>query len=96
MVVNLNLKLTPRSARNEVRGWASSQRDLLLVRVSAPPESGKANAALLDSLAKSLGIAKSRISLKRGHAARLKTVCLDMDVGDFEIWAKAQGVVGEE
>jgi len=38
---------------------------------------GKANAALLEILAAHFGVAKSRVSLVRGHRSRLKIVRID-------------------
>lgn len=43
-------------------------------RVRAPPEDGKANVALEALLAHELGVAKSRVSVARGTAARRKIV----------------------
>lgn len=46
--------------------------DTLKVSVTAPPEKGKANGAVIEALAKELGIAKSTIMLHRGATARIK------------------------
>lgn len=40
----------------------------------AVPEDGKANAALIALIAKAFGVAKSKVSVTRGHTARLKTL----------------------
>lgn len=42
--------------------------------MSAPPEKGKANAALLALLAHELDIAKSRLAILTGDTGRLKTI----------------------
>ena len=44
----------------------------LLAKVRAKPEDGKANGAVLDLLARGLGIARSRLSLLRGATSREK------------------------
>jgi uncharacterized protein (TIGR00251 family) len=44
------------------------------VRVSAPPERGKANDATLEVLAESLGLSASNLRLVSGHGSRDKTV----------------------
>jgi uncharacterized protein len=44
------------------------------VRVSAPPERGKANDATLEVLAESLGLLASNLRLVSGHGSRDKTV----------------------
>ena len=46
-------------------------------RVAAPPADGKANAALCRLLAKTLGVAPSRVEIIRGHTAREKTVRIE-------------------
>lgn len=52
---------------------------MLRVRVSAVPDKGKANAAVVALLAKALGVPKSAVSVVSGETARMKT--LDV-VGD--------------
>jgi len=47
--------------------------------VSAPPEDGRANEALLELLAELLGLARSRILLVRGDKAREKHFSVPMD-----------------
>ncbi len=49
-------------------------RPHLLVRVSAPPERGKANAAVVKLLAKAWGVPPSRLSVVAGVRGRRKTV----------------------
>ncbi|HEX2591673.1 MAG TPA: DUF167 family protein [Rhizomicrobium sp.] len=77
-MLQFRVRLTPKGGRDAIDGW----RDLdgarvLHARVSAPPEDGKANAALLVLLAKTLGIAKSRLSIAAGETSRLKRIELD-------------------
>lgn len=48
----------------------------LKIKVSAPPEDGKANAAIIKLLAESLAIPKSRISIASGEKARHKQVAV--------------------
>ena len=49
----------------------------LRISVSAPPHEGKANAAMLELLADTLGVSKSRLYLVRGHTSRDKVVAVD-------------------
>lgn len=65
------MHVTPKSGRDEVVGWRGPQ---LSVRVTAPPEGGKANASVERTLAAALGVPKSRAHVVRGHTARIKTV----------------------
>jgi uncharacterized protein YggU (UPF0235/DUF167 family) len=52
---------------------------VLRVRVSAVPDKGKANAAVVALLAKALGVPKSAVSVVSGETARIKTVTV---IGD--------------
>ncbi len=63
--------MTPRAAANAVVG----ERDgVLLVRVTAPPVEGKANAAVVAVLAKTLGVPRGAVHVERGAAARTKRI----------------------
>jgi uncharacterized protein (TIGR00251 family) len=67
----LRVRVTPRAGRNELAG----ERDgVLLVRVTAPPEGGKANVAVCRVIAKALGVAPSRVSVVRGAGSRQKVL----------------------
>jgi len=48
--------------------------DAIKIRLKAPPEKGKANAELVDFLAKKLGVEKSCIRLCSGATSRTKTL----------------------
>lgn len=50
---------------------------LIRVCVTAPPEDGRANAAVAEVLARALGVAKTRLSLVRGATSREKVFRLD-------------------
>jgi uncharacterized protein (TIGR00251 family) len=70
----LAVRLQPRASRDEIVG----QRDnALVVRVTAPPVDGKANDALCRLIAKRAGVAPTRVSIIRGHAARDKVIEVD-------------------
>ena len=47
------------------------------LRVTAPPQGGRANAAVVALLAKTLGVAKSRLQIVRGHGSRDKLVMVE-------------------
>ena len=70
----LNVRLTPRSARDAIEGieCRADGRTVLKVRVRAAPVEGEANEALRRLIAKTLGIALRQIELAAGSAARLK------------------------
>jgi len=67
------LKAFPKARSNSVSGIHDGR---LRVSVTAAPERGKANAAIVKLLAKQLGIAKREIVLVRGETSQLKTVLL--------------------
>ncbi|MGR3197691.1 MAG: DUF167 domain-containing protein [Paracoccus sp. (in: a-proteobacteria)] len=69
----LALRVTPRARRNVVQ----LQGDVLRVHVTAVPEDGRANRAVLKLLAGALGVAPSRLTVIRGDTARDKLVRLD-------------------
>jgi uncharacterized protein (TIGR00251 family) len=63
------------------------------VRVAAPPESGKANDALVALLASTLGVSRSGIEILSGHGSRDKTVVV-RGLGDEEIAARFAAPAG--
>jgi uncharacterized protein YggU (UPF0235/DUF167 family) len=69
----LALKVTP-GARSET---VELGQGVLLVKVRAKPDDGAANKAVLDLVARALGIAVSRVQLLRGATGRDKLVQLD-------------------
>lgn len=74
--MRLSVRLTPRSSSARVGGlWTDAKGQAWLsASVTAPPDKGRANAALIDLLAGTLGIARSLISLEAGDTSRLKRV----------------------
>ena len=73
------VRLTPKGGRDAIEGWAEGPdaKRYLKARVSAPPEDGKANEALIKLLARALGVAKSKLRIVSGSSSRLKTIELD-------------------
>jgi uncharacterized protein len=70
-VADLPVRLQPRARRDEIVG----ERDgAIVIRVTAPPVDGKANAALCRLIAKTAGVAPSRVEIVRGHTTRDKLV----------------------
>ncbi len=65
------VRVQPGASNNEIVGL---QQDTLKVRISAPPVKGKANKALINLLAKELGVKKSEIEILSGHTSRIKTI----------------------
>ncbi len=76
------VRLTPKSSRARIEGIErdGQGRAWLKVRVSAAPEKGKANAALLKLLAKAWDLPPSRLTIATGAKDRRKTVLIrDVD-----------------
>lgn len=78
------VRVTPRAGRNALTlDDDNGERDAeaapprLRARVTAAPEEGKANRAVIALLADTLGVAKSRLTLLRGATARDKLIRLD-------------------
>ena len=79
--VLVRVRVTPKSTRNAVEGL-SRQADgtvSLQVRVTAQPDKGKANKAVIQTLACMLGVAKSQLAIASGATSRQKTVRIDGD-----------------
>lgn len=71
--VELTVKVVPGSSRDRIAGVLG---DALKVAVSAPPEKGKANQAVIEVLAKALGVKRNAIQILAGHTQPRKTVLL--------------------
>lgn len=73
------VRATPGASKNAVGGsWAGPDgASRLVVKVTAPPESGRANKAVATVLASAFGLSKSSASVTSGAKNRLKTVMLE-------------------
>jgi uncharacterized protein YggU (UPF0235/DUF167 family) len=72
----VKVRLTPSGGADRIDGRArdAEGRVFLKARVRAAPENNEANRALEALIAKAYGVAKSKVSIARGHSARLKVV----------------------
>ena len=70
----IRIKVVPKSSRDQIAGWLG---DRLKVRVSAPPERGKANAAVEKLLAEALDLPTSAVRVVAGATTPLKSVEID-------------------
>ena len=80
------MRVTPKASRNEVTGLytAADGSVSLSVKVSAAPDKGKANKAVIDLLAKKMGVAKSTLSLVKGETDRNKTFQISGNTNPLE------------
>ena len=67
--ISLDCWIQPKASRTAISGIHGSS---LKIAVAAPPEDGKANAELCAFLSKKLGISKSSVQIRSGHASRRK------------------------
>jgi len=72
--MRLLVHLIPKASCNKIVGWGQDVqgRKVLYAKVTAVPEDGKANDALIKLLGKTFHIPKSSISLVRGTTSRHK------------------------
>lgn len=70
-VVRFAVRVQPRASRSAIEGV---QGDALRVRLSAPPVDGAANEALVELLAKALGVTKRAVRVVTGAASRSKVI----------------------
>lgn len=70
------VRLTPKASSDRVGETRKlpNGNDQLMMYVTAPPNDGKANEAMLRLLAKHLGVATSRLTIMHGQTNRNKLV----------------------
>jgi uncharacterized protein len=83
--LRLAVRLTPNGGRDALDGIEADGKGeaFLKARVTAVPEKGKANKALILLIAKSLRSPKSSVSLISGETARKKILRIDGDPEDL-------------
>ena len=81
--MEFNIRVQPKARRNsvEVNG------DKITARVTAAPEGGKANDAVVALLARRLKVAKGRVHIIRGHKVRNKRLRIE-DMTADEVFAR--------
>jgi uncharacterized protein (TIGR00251 family) len=76
----IEIHLQPGAKRSEVVGF---KEGVLYAKVTALPQKGQANRALVELMAQTLGIPKSSVDIIRGQSSRSKVIAV-------------QGLTGEE
>ncbi len=71
--LSIHIHAQPGAKRTEVAGLHG---DCVKLRLASPPVDGKANACLIEFIARRLGVKKSQVSITRGTSSRRKTVCV--------------------
>lgn len=86
----VQVRLTPRSAKDGWGGTWTDEKGALWLRaqVRALPEQGKANAALIQLMAKAVGLPHRCIQLEAGDTSRLKRLRITGDAAAIAAYLK--------
>ncbi len=68
--MKLNVRVIPNAKKRNV----TREEDRLKVRVEAPAVDGKANSAVIETLAKFFSVKRSRIKIVKGEKSREKVI----------------------
>jgi len=74
LLTTVSVKVVPRASRDAVVGWSGG---VLRLRVRAPPQDGRANAAVVALLAAALGLRRSAVAISAGHGSAHKRVSVE-------------------
>ncbi len=74
MTIRIALKVVPGSTREGIAGWLG---DALKVRVRAPAEAGRANAAVVRVVAEALGLPADSVRIASGASSPKKILAID-------------------
>jgi uncharacterized protein (TIGR00251 family) len=77
MALFFEVKVTPSSGRIE---WKLDKSDILKCYLKSPAEQGKANAELVKSLAKIVGVTQDIVTIVSGGQSRKKLIKIDVDM----------------
>lgn len=69
--MKLRVKVVPKASRDEIVGWLG---DALKISVTAPPVRGQANDAVVELVARALGIPRARVTVVAGASTARKTL----------------------
>lgn len=72
--LTIRIKAVPGASRDSIAGMLG---DRVKVRVSAPPEGGKANKAIVKLFAHALGCKPGQVSIASGHTNPEKTIAIE-------------------
>lgn len=83
----IEIKASPKAAQNRI---SIDQEGTIRVAVTAAPANNEANRAVIELLAKTLGIAKSHLDIVRGGTSRTKMIRVE-GLSEPEVRARIQG-----
>jgi uncharacterized protein (TIGR00251 family) len=96
--IEFSIRLTPRGHANKIHGWQkiSENQMALKVSVTAIPENGKANKALVKLLAKTFKMPQQAVKIIVGENARTKVLFIETnDLGLVEKIFKINALVAD-
>src|SRR5438132_4058487 len=73
----IDIKVVPNAGRT---GWVIDKSGTLKCFLKSPAEQGKANAELIKTLAKALGIPQNSVTIVMGTQSRSKRVAVDAEI----------------
>lgn len=87
-LVTCAVHVTPKSGKDQVVGVSCADDGMYEVRlrVTAPPDNGKANKAVCKLVASELKIAKGAVCIKRGETSHHKLLEIDCNPQAYEAW----------
>ncbi|HSQ60506.1 MAG TPA: DUF167 domain-containing protein [Acidobacteriota bacterium] len=94
--MRFQVHVAPKSRKNAVeveRGGGAGMRRIR-VRVTAAPEGGQANDAVIEILAEALDLAKRSLRVAGGAASRVKWIEAD-GLEEAELWARLERLEAE-
>lgn len=74
MTCELRVRVVPRASR---AGVAGTRDGLVVVRLAAPPVDGAANAELIGTIARALGLPRRAVSIAGGATSRTKRLRIE-------------------
>ncbi|MFA6285670.1 MAG: DUF167 domain-containing protein [Parcubacteria group bacterium] len=74
MPMRIYVKVTPRAGKNEVLKISEGEYK---VKVTAPPEKGMANEAVIEILADYFDVSKSSVSIIGGKSTKIKIIDIE-------------------
>lgn len=79
VMTRFTVRVQPRATLDAIVGWTPDTRggEILKIRLRAPAVEGKANAALLDFLAESLGVRPRQMAIEGGGKWREKIIVVE-------------------
>src|SRR3979411_87504 len=79
--ISVALRVTPRGGRDDIDGveTLANGRAVVKVRVRAVADGGEANRAVMELLAKALGVPKAKVRILSGVTSRLKQIAIEGD-----------------